>query len=60
MRGEEHTEVAVKVLIYKLSILTDFVSQMNLSSPNICTILGLCTDMEPYYIIYQYLDKVSK
>ena len=42
------------------SILTDFVSQMNLSSPNICTILGLCTDMEPYYIIYQYLDKVSK
>lgn len=65
VRGEEHTEVAVKMLMRRegeelltRNILTEFVNQMNLSSPNICTILGLCTDAEPYYIIYQYLDKV--
>ena len=64
--GEESTPVAVKVLMPHEGeesfqpdlILSDFVNQMKLSSPYIATILGLCTDQEPYHVIYQYLDKV--
>lgn len=64
----ERSEVAVKMLLppsagaprFHLSVvLSDFASQMQLQHSNICGILGLCTDAEPYYIIYEYLDKVS-
>ena len=66
--GEKSTPVAVKVLMPPDGdesfqpdlILMDFVNQMKLSSPYIATILGLCTDQEPYNVIYQYLDKVCR
>lgn len=63
----ERSEVAVKVLLshsagvprfQPKAVLLDFASQMQLQNSNICGILGLCTDAEPYYVIYEYLDKV--
>ena len=39
--------------------LVDFANQMKLEYANIATILGMCTDTDPYYIIYEYLDQVS-
>ena len=59
----ERSEVAVKVIHAHnagthRAVLLDFASQMQLQNPNICGILGLCTDVEPYYVIYEYLDKV--
>ena len=40
--------------------LMDFANQMRLSSPYVAKILGLCADSEPYYVIYEYLDRVSE
>ncbi len=37
----------------------DFANQMKLSYTNIASILGICSDGEPYYVIYEYLDQVS-
>lgn len=68
--GEEESLVAVKVLMTRGGgegeeplcpehALPGFAEQMKLEFTNIAAILGMCTDMEPYYIIYEYLDKVS-
>lgn len=63
--GEKETSVAVKVLMpregddHLWPSLIDFASQMKLSSPFVARILGLCADGEPFYVIYQYLDRVS-
>ena len=38
--------------------LGDFASQMKLEYANVAGILGMCSDMEPFYIIYEYLDQV--
>lgn len=38
--------------------LVDFAHQMRIDYEHIACILGLCTDMEPYYVIYEYLDQV--
>lgn len=63
--GEEETLVAVKVLMSREGesvlwpSLMDFASQMKLSSPFVSRILGLCAESEPYYVIYQYLNRVS-
>ena len=59
------TLVAVKILMSRegeealWSSLMDFSNQMRLSSPFISKILGICADAEPYYVIYEYLDRVS-
>ena len=39
--------------------LMNFYSQMRLRFDNIASIVGMCTDVEPYYIIYEYLERVS-
>ena len=39
--------------------LLNFYSQMRLRFDNIASIVGMCTDVEPFYIIYEYLDRVS-
>ena len=39
--------------------VTDYSNQMKLRHRNVVPILGICSDIEPYYIIYEYLDKVS-
>ena len=57
--------VAVKTLegvgsMESQMILEEFVSQMKLEYPNISSIIGMCTDASPFYIIYQYLEKVSE
>lgn len=39
--------------------LVDFANQMKLEYANIATIIGMCTDTDPYYIIYEYLDQVG-
>lgn len=67
--GEERTLVAVKSLLPRgedgeeeLSpemALVDFANQMKLEFANIAIILGMCTDQEPYYVIYEYLDEVG-
>ena len=60
-------QVAVKVLVrngdgddqlHPETVLVDFANQMRLEYENVSCILGLCSDMEPYYIIYEYLDQV--
>ena len=64
-RDEEQSIVAVKVLMpregedHLWPSLIDFANQMKLSSPFIASILGICADTEPYYVIYDYLDRVS-
>ena len=40
--------------------LVDFANQMKLDYEHISCILGLCTDTEPYYVMYEYLDQVRK
>lgn len=62
---QEKTQVAVKVLLAREEegfqpelALVDFANQMKLEYTNVATILGMCTDSEPYYIIYEYLDQV--
>ena len=67
--GEERTLVAVKELVQRGEegedelnpelALVDFANQMKLEFGNIAMILGMCTDHEPYYVIYEYLDEVS-
>lgn len=39
--------------------LSVFQSQMKLQYSNIASILAMCTDSRPYYIIYEFLDCVS-
>ena len=66
---EERTLVAVKELVPRGEegeedlnpevALVDFANQMKLEFANIAMILGMCTDVEPYYVIYEYLDEVS-
>lgn len=62
---ESETLVAIKVLMSREGeetlwpSLMDFANQMRLSSPYVAKILGLCADSEPYYVIYEYLDRVS-
>ena len=65
--GQDKTLVAVKVLGHNEEeeemidpglALVEFANQMKLEFPNIACILGMCTEMEPYYIIYEYLDQV--
>lgn len=66
---QERTQVAIKVLLPQGGedgeegfqpelALVDFANQMKLEYDNVATILGMCTDAEPYYIIYEYLDRV--
>ena len=67
--GEERTLVAVKALVPRGEegeeelnpelALVDFANQMKLEFSNIAIILGMCTDMEPYYVIYEYLNEVG-
>ena len=38
----------------------DYANQMKLRHVNVVPILGICSDIEPYYIIYEYLDKVRQ
>ena len=38
--------------------VADYAGQMKLRHVNVVPILGICSDIEPYYIIYEYLDKV--
>ena len=67
---EEQTLVAVKALLPRGEdgeddlnpelALADFANQMKLEFTNIAAILGMCTDTEPYYIIYEYLDQVCE
>ena len=66
--GEAETEVAVKLLVTEtvedtgfradLAIM-DYANQMKLEYRNIASILGICSDKEPYLVIYEYLDRVS-
>ena len=64
IKGEEQSLVAVKVLLQREGeenlwpSLMEFANQMKLSSPFIASILGICSDSEPYYVIYDYLDRV--
>lgn len=67
--GAEETLVAVKVLGHSEDedemidpgiALMEFANQMKLQFPNIACILGMCTDMEPFYIIYEFLDQVRR
>ena len=39
-------------------VLMDFANQMKLTYTHIASILGICSDREPYYVIYEYLDQV--
>ena len=39
--------------------LENFRAQMKLQYTNIASILAMCTDVRPYYIVYEYLDCVS-
>ena len=73
--GEERTLVAVKALLPRGGgageegeeeeelnpemALVDFANQMKLEFSNIAVILGMCTDEEPYYVIYEYLNEVG-
>ena len=64
IKGEEQSLVAVKVLIRREGedhlwpSLMEFANQMKLSSPFIASILGISADTEPFYVIYNYLDRV--
>ena len=39
--------------------LENFRAQMKLQYTNSASILAMCTDVRPYYIVYEYLDCVS-
>ena len=71
---EERTLVAVKAIVPRGGgageegeeeelnpemALVDFANQMKLEFANIAMILGMCTDEEPYYVIYEYLNEVG-
>lgn len=64
--GEAETEVAVKLLVTEAvedtgfhadQAVMDYANHMKLRYKNIAAILGICSDTEPYYILYEYLDK---
>ena len=67
--GEPDTLVAIKMLLHPrdgdeessstVQDLDNFRAQMKLQYTNIASILAMCTDVRPYYIIYEYLDCVS-
>lgn len=68
--NEERTLVAVKAIVPRGGeegeeelnpeiALVDFANQMKLEFANIAMILGMCTDEEPYYVIYEYLNEVG-
>jgi hypothetical protein len=71
--SEERTLVAVKAIVPRGGgageegeeelnpeiALVDFANQMKLEFANIAVILGMCTDEEPYYVIYEYLNEVG-
>ena len=71
--SEERTLVAVKAIVPRGGgageegeeelnpemALVDFANQMKLEFANIAMILGMCTDEEPYYVIYEYLNEVG-
>ena len=67
--GRAETEVAVKLLVTEVEsdedsgfradlAVVDYANQMKLEYRSIASILGICSDKEPYYVIYEYLDKV--
>ena len=65
--GEAETEVAVKLLVteavedtgFRADLaIVDYANQMKLEYKNIASILGICSDKEPFYVIYEYLDRV--
>lgn len=63
LQDEQQSLVAVKVLISRdgedlWPSLMEFANQMKLSSPHIASIIGICPDADPYYVIYDYLDQV--
>ena len=67
--GESDTLVAIKMLLHPrdgdeescstAQDLDNFRAQMKLQYTNIASILAMCTDVRPYYIVYEYLDCVS-
>ena len=64
--GEADSVVAIKMLLYprdadeeSMQDLENFRAQMKLQYTNIASILAMCTDVRPYYIVYEYLDCVS-
>lgn len=67
--GEAETEVAVKLLVtedvedtgFRADLaMVDYASHMKLRYRSIAAILGICSDKEPYYVMYEYLDKVRE
>ncbi len=54
LRNEEEDHIWVD------ATLVEFANQMKLEHANISSIIGMCTEMEPFYIIYEYLDKVRR
>ena len=67
--GQAQTEVAVKLLVteavedtgFRADLaIVDYANQMKLEYKNIASILGICSDVEPFYVIYEYLDKVRE
>lgn len=68
IQGQPETQVAVKLLVtdtvddtgFRADLaVEDYATQMKLEYKNIASILGICSDKEPYYVIYEYLDGVS-
>ena len=64
--GEADSVVAIKMLLHprdadeeSMQDLENFRAQMKLQYTNIASILAMCTDVRPYYIVYEYLDCVS-
>ena len=67
--GESDTLVAIKMLLHPrdsdddsssgVQDIDNFRAQMKLQYTNIASILAMCTDIRPYYIVYEYLDCVS-
>ena len=57
-RGVEAGEEGEEELNPEMA-LVDFANQMKLEFANIAMILGMCTDEEPYYVIYEYLNEVG-
>ncbi len=68
--GQFETEVAVKILVSESVVdpengfradlaIMDYANQMKLENKHVSSILGLCSDKEPFYVIYEYLDQVS-
>jgi len=72
LNQQAEVEVAVKLLVSETMeeedeeggfradlAVADYAGQMKLRHVNVVPILGICSDSEPYYIIYEYLDKAS-